>query len=94
MDTTKGLILAECSLCNQGTMKNTPITTRSHVETLHGAVLRTDMALMNNLSLGGATYFVTFIDEALGYVKAFHMKTKGEATKVLKHHVRWIAPQK
>lgn len=43
--------------------------TRTYVKTRPEAVVHTEFPVMNDLSLGGAKYLVTFIDETFGYVK-------------------------
>lgn len=48
----------------------------------------TNRASINYLKLGGAKCFVTFIEEDFRYMKAFYMKTKGEAVELLKCQVQ------
>lgn len=49
------------------------------------AVLHTNDVEMGIIFIGEAPYYVTFIDEASGHVSTFHLKTKPEAAKLLKH---------
>lgn len=60
-------------------MINTPMKSRTHLETRPGAVRHTDVAEMVILSVRGAKYFITSIEEASGQVTTCHMKSKGEA---------------
>lgn len=53
-------------------------------------MIHTDFAVMNGPSIRGARYFVTFINEAYGNVRAFHMKSKSEAAQLLKCEVSWV----
>lgn len=66
---------------------------RTHVETRPGAVVHSDVADINGLSLRGEIFFVKFIHEASERVEALHMKVELEATKLLKRHVRCIERQ-
>lgn len=82
--------LDECSQCIEGAMTDTPMPSRTHVEVRPGAVIRTDVSVMNVPSIGRARYFVTSIDEVSSYVKVFHMKWKGEAAELLKCQFCWV----
>lgn len=73
---TKRYIPANCSPCNEGTIKSTLMRSHTHVKMQLGAVVHTDVAEMNDPSLGGARFSVASIDEAASYIKAFHTKTK------------------
>lgn len=85
VDMAKRSTLADISRCILGIVMNTPIKTLSHGDTQLGAVVHTDVVMMNGLSLRCGWYFVTFIDEARVYGKTFHTKTKGEVAELLKH---------
>lgn len=68
-------------------MRNTPIKSRNILETRPGAVVHSDVAEMNDSSVGGARYFITFIDEASEHQGAGHMKTICEAAELLKLYI-------
>lgn len=71
-------------------MTNTPIKSRSVLETQPGAVVHTDVVEMNVTSVGGDRNFVSFIDEAYGHLGNCHLKTKGRDAGLLKQHTRWV----
>lgn len=87
MDRTKRSLLADCSPCIQGRMRNKLMKMRNHVEKGPGAVVHTDMTVMNDLPLGRARHLVSFISEAFGYVSSVHIEPKGEAAEILKRQV-------
>lgn len=68
-------------------MTNTQMKSCRHVEVRPGPVVHANVAEFNERSLDGAKYFVIFIDGASGFVRAIHMKIKGEADELLKEHV-------
>lgn len=70
-----------------GPATNTPIKSRTILETRPGAVAHTDVVEMNDTLVAGARHFVTFIDEASGHLGAFHMKTEGQATELIERHI-------
>lgn len=73
-------------------MTNTQMKSRRFVEMRYEAVVHTDDAEMIEYSLGGAKYYLTFVDEASGFSRARRM-TKGETAELLKEHVTWIERQ-
>lgn len=77
----------------QGTMTNTQMKPRRHVKLRSSAVFRTDVAEMNERSLDGAKYLVTYIDESFGFFRAIHMKSNGEVAELLKEHVMCVQRQ-
>lgn len=85
--------LTNCVHSAKGLVTNTPIISHTDVETLLGAVIFTDVNEMNMLSLGQAQYFATVMDQACRRVKAFHMKTKSEASPPLRRHDCWVERQ-
>lgn len=60
------------------------------MEARPGAVIHTDVSVMYVLSLGGAKYLMTFINEGPGHVRALHMKTEGRASELLRWQATWI----
>lgn len=66
---------------------------RNHVEIRPGAVIHTGVVIINVPSICGESYFISFIDELSGHVKAFHMKLKGKAAGLLNCQVSWVDPQ-
>lgn len=62
-----------------------------HVETTSTPAIHTVLAGINVLSLRRAQYFVAFIDEVYGNVKASNIKAKREAGQILKPSVCWTA---
>lgn len=90
MDMSQGSDLDDCSLCSKGTMTNRLMTSRTHVEVRRGAEIHTNVAVMSLPLIGGAKYYTTFINEASGHLRAFHMKAKGEADKLRKREVCWV----
>lgn len=56
-------------------MTNTPMRSRTTLESRLGAVLHIAFAETNVPSVNGAKYFVTFIDKASGHVSACRMIT-------------------
>lgn len=48
------------------------------------AVLHINVAEMNVSSVGGAKYFVIFIENASGHISTYHLRMKEEAVKFLK----------
>lgn len=74
-------------------MNNTPMRSQTTPETRPCAVLHPDLAEMNVSSVGGAEYFVNFIQDVFGHVSACHMKTKCQVTELLKQLVRWVERQ-
>lgn len=93
MDMPIPLASNNCSPSTEGKMTNTTIKYRTILETQPGPVGHTDLAGMNVTSVGGATYFETFIDEPSGHLGAHHMKTKREAADLLERHIRWAKRQ-
>lgn len=65
-------------------MTNTHIPSRTHVKNSPGAVIYTDIEVMDRPSIGRARYFVTVIDEVYGHVTAFRMTSRSKAAKLLK----------
>lgn len=74
-------------------MTNTPMRARTSISKVPGAVIHTNLAEINVRSLGGAKFFVTFIDEATNYFREMHLKRKGDAAYQLKRYVRWSERQ-
>lgn len=60
------------------------------MEVRPGAVIQTDVAVMNVLSTCGAIYFAILIYEASGNVRAFQVKFRGETDKLEERPVRWV----
>lgn len=87
MDMIQRSAMDDCSTCIQGTMTDTPMPSTTHEEVRPGEVIHTDVAAMNVPSIGGARYFVSFIDEVSGHVKALPMNSKGQASELLKRQV-------
>lgn len=55
-------------------MTNTPMQSRNHhVQVRPRAFVANDGTVMNVRSIGGANYFVTFINEVSGHVRDFHI---------------------
>lgn len=90
MDKFQPSIPHDWSPCVEGTLTNTAMPQRTHVEAIPGAVIYADVAHMNASSIGGARYFVNFIDEACCRVRTFHLKSKSEAAELLECQVSWI----
>lgn len=84
---TTPLATNNCAPHVEGTMKNTPIMSRTVQEGWQCAALLTDVSETNVTSVGGATHLVTFIDEASGNSIVVHMKTQGEVAALLKPHL-------
>lgn len=90
MDMCQHSGLDDCSLCIQGTVTNTPMLLRTRVEVRPGAMIDTDVAVINVQSIGGARYFFSLINEASVQVSASDMKSKVEAAELLKRQFSWI----
>lgn len=90
MDIRQHSVLDDCSPCIEETMTKTPALLRTHVETIPGEVIDTDVAAMNVQFMGGARYFVTFIDEASGHVRTLHMKAEGKEAELLKCQISCV----
>ncbi len=59
-----------------------------------GEVIHSDVCgPIHTISLGGALYFVTFVDEASGHVTVKFLKSKGEAAAELINYIKWIERQ-
>lgn len=86
-------ITNNCSPCVEGRMTNMPMRSGITLESCPGAVLHTIVARMNVPSIGETNYFVTLLDKASEYVRVCHRKTKGEASELLKRHVRCFVRQ-
>lgn len=71
-------------------MTTTILRSRASLESLPGAVVHTEVAEINDPLVGGAKYFVTFIDDASGHIRACHMMIKAEAVELLKQLVCWV----
>ena len=93
LDSAPKLDEIQCEPCAEGKMTNTFMRYRTKLSTTPGEVVHTDVCYMNKLSKGGARYFVTFTDEATGYVRALPIKSKGQASSRLLEHVKWIERQ-
>lgn len=74
-------------------MTNKPTLSRTHVKIRPGAVIENDVASMNLLSIGGGIYYVTFVDEVYGHVRASHMMSKHEAAELPKRQVNCFERQ-
>lgn len=86
MDMCQRFVLDDCFPCIKGTMTNTPMPSRTHVEVRPGAVIHTDVAFMKGPSIAGARYFIISMDKESFHVGAFHMNLKDEAADLLKCH--------
>lgn len=74
-------------------MTNKLMLSDNHVKARPGAVFHTDVAVMNVQSVGGASYFVIFIDGASGLERAFPMKKKVEPAELLRRQASWVKGQ-
>jgi len=82
-----------CGPCMEGKMVNPSVLSRTNLSKVPGASIHTDVAHLNVPSLGGAKYFVTFLDEATGHILARPIKRKNEAATELQKYVAWIERQ-
>lgn len=66
------------------------MTSYDRVENRHGAVVHRDVIKMSMMSSGRERFNVAFSGEATGSIIVFHMKTKAEATNLVKRLIQWI----
>ncbi len=66
----------DCGPCMEGKMANGPMISKSSLSRFAREVVHTDVCTMKSLSIGGAKYFVTFIDEASGHLSASPLKLR------------------
>lgn len=74
MDKYHCSVLGSCSPCISKILTNTPMPLRTHVKVTPGVVIRTDVAVMNLLLIGGVTCLTTFVNGGEGHVIDLHMK--------------------
>ena len=68
-----------CESCQFGKAHKTPFKKEVHRNSKPGEVIHTDVCgPMENTSLGGARYFLTFKDDATGYRRVFFLKHKSD----------------
>lgn len=94
LDLNAGHSTNNCSHYDEGTIKYTLMRTNTALETRSGAVVHIKFEKLDVPSVVGAKYFVPFIDQASEQVSACHIRTKGEAPKLLKRYVCWVKQQK
>ena len=82
----KGLQLKPCTDCLVGKQHRVAFQ-RSSQHRRHDLLdlVHTDVCFMGDRTLGGATYFVTFIDDHSRKVWAFAMKAKDDVLSIFKH---------
>ena len=93
IDLTEKALEDVCGPCMEGKMTNGPMPLRTELCKVPGEVIHTDVAHINVPSLGGAKYFVTFLDEASGHITARAIKRKNDASTELIKYVAWIERQ-
>lgn len=69
-------------------MTNTPMPLRTHVEVGAKAVIHTDVAYMNVLSIGGTRHSIDFIDKVSGHMRTLNMKSKGKAAELVGQYTK------
>ncbi len=77
-----------CDSCITDKMTNSTLRTQNFLCTIPGNVMHTDVCEMNETSLGGAKYFVTFTDEASGYIRAKPIAKKSEVADILLEYAK------
>lgn len=82
-----------CIPCTQGKMASKVMKSGTNLSTTPGEVIHTDVCYMSTISKEGERYFVTFTDEATGYLKAWPVALKSEASNKLLEHVKWVERQ-
>lgn len=75
MDMSKLPTMTSFPTCIQETMANTSMRSCRHVEMQPGVMVHPNDAEMNKRSKGTGKYFLTFIDEPSGFVRAIRMET-------------------
>ena len=80
--------LTSCTHCLVGkqhriAFKRSPTTKKSNVLDL----VHTDLCSMGDRTLGGALYFVTFVDDHFRKLWTYALKTKDQVFEVFKHFV-------
>lgn len=76
--------LDDCPKCMKGTMMNPPIPSRTFVVSRPGAVIHTDVVIMNVPLTREAGVFLASVGEASGHLKFFRMNSTGKAAQLLK----------
>lgn len=84
----------DCMACGNGKMHRLPFKSLYEEKLQYGVgeLFHTDICgPMSVTSLGGARYFVTFIDEASKYTKACFLKCKSNLYEVFQNFERFVA---
>lgn len=74
-------------------MTNTAMNALTNVTDIPGAVIHADVTQINVTSIGGARYFVTFIDDATGHITVNPIRKKNQASTSLINHVACVERQ-
>lgn len=80
-------ILDVCSPFIERTMMNTTMALRTNVKIRSGPGIHSEVVVLYVPSITRASHLVTFIDEACGHVRDFHMEWKGQASELLKRQI-------
>lgn len=63
MEMKRRSVLNGCPFCVEGTMSDTPVSSKPHAKIRSGAVIQTDVAEMDVLLLAGARYLIKLVDD-------------------------------
>lgn len=69
---------------------NRYMLSRTHVKVRPGAVMHTDIAELNVLSIYVARYFFSLIDEVSGPVRDFYRSSKAKAAELQNRQAFWV----
>lgn len=85
----------DCDVCLQGKMTRTPFPKKSERQTKILDLVHTDVCgPMRETSLGGARYFVEFIDDCSGWCEIRFLKSKADVYRAMTEYASLVKNQK
>lgn len=84
-----------CSICLQGKMTKTPFPKLSNRQTSTLEIIHTDVCgPMRSQSLGGARYYIEFIDDATKWCEVRFLRSKADVAKITIEYIAFVEKQK
>ena len=81
----------ECKPCKMAKSTKRPFSKESSTEVPSvGHTIVTDVHMMNEYSIHGNRYIVTFIDRKSRLLRVYFVKRKSDVTEKTKHFIQWV----